>query len=235
MAFSPLGQVMNVSRFTNDAAGLEKTLRLLQSLALIVSYNALEKTGWNQARKQLALGRRYLRFTKFIDCFTFATTAFREKRGVVSVLEVGKWSCLGMYLLLESCTIMDAMGIWSTEWAPRLFLEAMKFWFYSLSFSLLLGLAGLYNLWTEAAPSGVVVVAGDEKEDEEKRKLAEKGVRDWNARRQNVSRKMIVDACDMFIPATTVGWMELRPDILGAIMVTSTVLSSVDIWGRLNL
>lgn len=55
------------------------------------------------------LGRRYLRFTKFIDCFGSAYSSFTSSsnRGFVASLEVGKWSCLGIYLLLESCTIVS--------------------------------------------------------------------------------------------------------------------------------
>lgn len=47
-------------------------------------------------------------------------------------------------------------------------------------------------------------------------------------------RKIVIDGCDLFIPGVAVGWVALRPDILGAVMVTSTLFASVDIWERVN-
>jgi hypothetical protein len=51
-------------------------------------------------------GRRYLRFLKFIDAFTLAYNAFNSSSSIVAILETGKWSCMGIYLLLESFTIV---------------------------------------------------------------------------------------------------------------------------------
>ena len=52
-------------------------------------------------------GRRYLRIVKFIDAFTLAYNALTRESGVAAVLECGKWSCLGMFLFLESCTMVS--------------------------------------------------------------------------------------------------------------------------------
>ncbi|RDW77955.1 hypothetical protein BP5796_05807 [Coleophoma crateriformis] len=236
--------ILRTSKFVNDAAGLEKTLRLLQSLSLIIAANVVQPAGWNQAKKQFALGRRYLRFTKFIDCFNTAYSAFSapgsEKSGVVVLLEVGKWSCLGIYLLLESFTIMDAMGIWSTTWAPKLFKEAMKFWFYSLTCSLVLSLNSMKTLYMRPlveiqAKKG----SGDERIDEKSEKSEESAKielakKQWYGERQVLMKKVIMDSCDLFIPATAVGWVVMRPDLLGMIMVTGTLLGCIDIWNRVN-
>lgn len=119
-------QLHTVIFLTSSTAGLEKTLRFLQSLAQVSAAWALTSTQaapWLQARKQLALGtsksgwnlcpmlksllgRRYLRFVKFFDAFGVAYDAFGTSNGLPMVLQVGKWSCLGIYLMLESSTIV---------------------------------------------------------------------------------------------------------------------------------
>jgi hypothetical protein len=55
------------------------------------------------------VGRRYFRFFKFLDAFPKAFDSFYATVGVMGVLEVGKWSCLGAYLFLESLTIVSVL------------------------------------------------------------------------------------------------------------------------------
>ena len=52
------------------------------------------------------IGRRYIRFFKFIDNFSLAYTAFRTRSGFMGTLEVVKWSCWGIYLMFESSVIV---------------------------------------------------------------------------------------------------------------------------------
>lgn len=56
------------------------------------------------------------------------------------------------------------MGVYNTTWAPKVFHEAMKFWFYSLVFSIVLGLVQLYNLSfiTELTPKVMFKVKHDQ-------------------------------------------------------------------------
>ena|SRR6266516_6629298 len=94
--------------------GLEKTLRLCQNFAEVV----MEWTGQDAvaqgarvAREHLLLTRRYFRYTKFIDCGRMAAAKLngrdKNETDVVMVLEVGRWSCMGMYLFLEAFTIVS--------------------------------------------------------------------------------------------------------------------------------
>lgn len=48
-----------------------------------------------------------MRFFKFLECFSKAFESFYASVGAKGVLEVGKWSCLGAYLFLESLTIVS--------------------------------------------------------------------------------------------------------------------------------
>jgi len=225
-----------ISRFANDAAGLEKTLRFLQSFVqVIAAYSAsvADAAPWLQARNQFALGRRYLRFFKFVDAFNLAFKGMNSSTGIVALLETGKWSCLGMYLLLECFTIMDAMGVWSTEWAPKLFVEAMKFWFYSISFSIILSFVLLYFELSKSTMPPKREQGKSEKIDAQ----VDRGATETKQRsslRKGLMKKLVIDCCDIFIPGFTTGWLIVSSGTVGILGIISTVLGSLDIWDRLQ-
>lgn len=111
------------------SAGVEKTLRLAQSVAQVVaglSYLPEEAAPWLKARSQFALGelcneswhdlywialsaRRYLRLTKWIDCWQVMHTQFyaQSHSSIRTTLAVAKWSFLGIYFFLEMLTIVS--------------------------------------------------------------------------------------------------------------------------------
>jgi hypothetical protein len=90
-------------------------------------------------------GRRYLRFFKFIDAFRLSArsaglrwgidpevaastnkTSLDTSAGLMATLEATKWSCLGMYLLLESLTLVSSLStlvsvLRATSWFKLLF------------------------------------------------------------------------------------------------------------------
>ena len=93
-----------------STGGLEKILRLLQSLSQILAAWALTSEDaqlWLHLRRQFALGRRYFRFFKFLDCFERAWGCFVNSDGMQMMLGAGKWSFMGLYLGLESVTIVS--------------------------------------------------------------------------------------------------------------------------------
>ncbi|KAH7384733.1 peroxisomal biogenesis factor 11 [Cadophora sp. MPI-SDFR-AT-0126] len=228
--------LIKVSRFVGHAAGLEKTLRLLQSCSQVVAAHSLPVASapWLQARSQLALGRRYLRFLKFIDAFALAFGAFSShNNGIVAALEFGKWSCMGMFLFLESCTILDAMAIYRSNWAAGLFVEAMKFWFYSLTLGILQALIELWGLsW-----QGSAMRKEDEGEDEKVGKKAaldhESRARQRRSKRWNVVKKIMIDGCDLSIPGSITGWLAVSSSNVGILCIVSTVLAGYDIWDKI--
>ncbi|PVH85930.1 hypothetical protein DL98DRAFT_583018 [Cadophora sp. DSE1049] len=227
--------LIKVSRFVGNAAGLEKTLRLLQSCSQVVAAHSLPVAAapWLQARSQLALGRRYLRFLKFIDAFALAFEAFSKHSGIVAVLEFGKWSCMGMFLFLESCTILDAMDIYHSNWAAGLFVEAMKFWFYSLTLGMFLALHELWGL----SGQGSVMRKGNKGEDEKFGKKAEQDqesrARQRSLKRWNVVKKIVIDGCDLSIPGSITGWLRVSSSNVGMLCIVSTVLAGYDIWDKI--
>jgi len=57
------------------------------------------------------------------------------------------------------------MGVWTASWAPGLFVEAQKFWLYSISLGIVIGFVQLYELYM--MPSILPAEKDDEIEDKE--------------------------------------------------------------------
>lgn len=95
------------SQFVNHASGLDKVLRFIQAFSQIVAAFVINARPWLQAKKQTALGRRYLRTFKFVNEFQKTGRLSRRRMSVDTMLESGKAGFLGCYLLLESLTIVS--------------------------------------------------------------------------------------------------------------------------------
>ena len=125
---------------------------------------------------------------------------------------------------------MDAIGIWSTEWAPRLFLEAMKFWFYSISFSIILSLVLLYSSLSKLAkPLNEGGSSSGKSSKEVDAEVKQKGHLQWD-----LIKKLAIDCCDIFIPGFTTGWLAVSSATVGMLGMVSTLLASIDIWERVQ-
>ncbi|PBP26178.1 PEX11 domain protein [Diplocarpon rosae] len=235
---SPANAATQLSRSLHPTAGLEKTLRLLQSLAQVVAACSLTTTAaapWLQARNQLALGRRYLRFLKFVDAFNLAFDAFSFWNGMVAALEFGRWSCLGIYLLLESCTILDAMGVVPATWAAGLFIEAMKFWFYSLALGIVSGILELCGLLGQDAVPGKRLEGKSRKSRGGEAKVTQRRQTGADANRKKIMERLVIDGCDLFVPGSATGWIPASSANVGMMSVVSTVLAGLNIWKRVNV
>ena len=126
------------------------------------------------------------------------------------------------------------MGIWTTSWAAVLFVEGMKFWFYSLSLGIIAGVLELYQLYMEP-----VAVSGKKTEIEEKNKENEKVIQlmeitERKEKRSKIIKKILIDGCDLFIPGSTTGWMVVSTANVGLLSVFSTVLAATGIWIRVQ-
>lgn len=116
-------------------------------------------------RSRVALARRFFRIFRFLDNFQSAYTrylalsalshppaagnttthahahrAHRRRAVLEAYLDILSRSLNGMYLLLESAGLPDALGVeglapWGEARAARLHLEAQRFWFLALVFA----------------------------------------------------------------------------------------------------
>ena len=125
------------------------------------------------------------------------------------------------------------MAIWHTAWASMVFVEAMKFWFYSISFSICLGLLRLYRLGISTQGK----LDSEHKKDQGSvENVAHIGgeTRDWVASRKRILKRLVIDCCDLFIPGFTTGWLVLSSATVGMLCVVSTILASGDIWTQVQ-
>ncbi|KAH8801627.1 peroxisomal biogenesis factor 11 [Xylogone sp. PMI_703] len=218
-------------RFLTDAGGLERLLRMLQAISQIIAATTMVKAEilfWGGLRLQFALARRYFRFFKFLSLFSLAFQAFNSKTGLDALLDVGKTSCMGMYLLMESSTMLDAMGAWKTTWAARCMIEANKFWFYSLVFSIIRNVLELLKSERPKTKSTSTAVK------EKKGKVSPPVVVANKTKQRILLRRIIADACDLLIPGSVTGWIPVSMVISGYATVVSTFLTSIDIWEGLR-
>ncbi|OJJ86238.1 PEX11 domain protein [Aspergillus glaucus CBS 516.65] len=214
--------------FTKTTPGFERSLRLLQALSQIASdlstHNVVTATRWATAKSQIALTRRYFRFLNFIDSFDRAYTLLVHggdgDAGTVStMLELGKSSALGIYVLLENLTILHAMGIYpQTPWARDIQTQAYKFWFWGLALSVLGG------IWSLLFSSGTSAQS----------RKNEKVTPPSTTASKTLMKRVIVDGCDLMIPGSSLGWVSMGSEIVGMLMVLSTVVSMGDVWRRAN-
>ncbi|KAJ5133104.1 hypothetical protein N7526_004469 [Penicillium atrosanguineum] len=157
--------IAHFNRFVNNGAGLEKTLRLIQSVAQIAAVFSIGSTAvrLTTAKLQLALTRRFFRFFGFIESFQ-RVSALLSKEGMGSVpgwIDLAKWTCFGLYFVLEDLTILHAMGVYIVPWEERVMREANQFWFYALSLS-------PWRCLRTSLPFSGVYVAGKERSEERK-------------------------------------------------------------------
>ncbi|KAH6723997.1 peroxisomal biogenesis factor 11 [Leptodontidium sp. 2 PMI_412] len=226
-----MGFFKNFIRFTSDATALEKILRLFQSLCQILAAYAIsleDAATWLQLRTQFALGRRYFRFFRFLECFSKAYDCFHGVDGVRGVLAVCKWSCLGGYMFLESVTILDAMGYWPTALAKTCLLEGNKFWFYSLVCSIIWGLLQLVDVSSER------YVDEDESSSETEVKARHQFELKRKRRMDAIKTRLVIDGFDLLTPGFVTGWIRTSISVVGFSSVVSTVLSLREIWDRLK-
>lgn len=98
--------------------------------------------------------------------------------------------------------------------------EAFKFWAYSLCFSILSHLVTLWEGHPIAAPT----------KGPGKNKPSPKPSETDRRSHSKIWKDLLVDMCDLMIPAVTVGWVEMDPSVLGVIILVSTLGAGSDIW-----
>ncbi|KAL3459372.1 peroxisomal biogenesis factor 11 [Aspergillus heterothallicus] len=215
---SPIKQL---AIFTTQTAALEKTLRLIQASSQVVGELAADKSTarqWLTARDQLALGRRYFRLLDFYGCFerVGALLTGRSSQGaILGTIEMAEYTFLGLYLLLENLTILHDMNVYHVSWYRPLLTEANKFWFYAIILSI--ARATWELLFTSAPPSSsksekgkTVAVAGTPK--------------------STLVKRIVIDACDLTLPGSFIGWLPVTGLQIGLAMVVSTLLAGHGIW-----
>lgn len=119
------------------------------------------------------------------------------------------------------------MDIWLVPWYGPVLVEANKLWFYAICISLTRSAMQL---------SAKSAVATKSKSNAVKRKNKTKDISlsDTAPSRPALVKRLVVDSCDLTLPASCVGWLEVGNMGVGLAMVVSTVVSLAEMWEMIN-
>ncbi|KAI1472911.1 peroxisomal biogenesis factor 11 [Daldinia caldariorum] len=203
--------------------------------------------------QRLALARRFFRLFRFLDSFSAAQklssklTAAQDQKGAPPrgfVSRVHPWidvfakTFMGMYLLLEASTIVDALqvpglAIWTAERERTISVEAQRFWLFSLVCSAVYSV--LEISFTLSAAAAAQPAPASKGAASEKKKVAgsqEKRKREVTTKVYKLGRGATASLLDIFLPGTAVGWVKAEPGTVGLAMFVTTILTMMDVWER---
>lgn len=118
---------------------------------------------------------------------------------------------------------LHAMGVWAVPWEERVMREANTFWFYALCFSLT---GTLYALLSSGS-SETRGRGGKKKNARKSEKVAAS-----KAVSSALWMQLLIDGCDLLIPAELLNWMPTGDLVIGSTMILSTLLAAGGIWAR---
>jgi peroxin-11B len=164
-----------------------------------------------------------MRVGKFVEHFRAAAVASDAKSmdPVLRFTAVGRQLGYAMYMLLDNTCVLDATGIRKFSSAPRIGREAYKAWFTGLSFSIASGVYSYYNLSLRQKS-----VTGSS--DPEKVVEMKKVEKELNA----VVVQLLSDLCDVTIPSSALGWVDLDDGVVGLAGTTSSLLGVWSQWRK---
>lgn len=201
---------------------------------------------------RLGLVRRFFRFFRFCDAFTNSYNIFTSLNGspnkqrtahLEKSLDMLTGTFNGLYLLLEALTLVDALGIsglaiLGPDLELVLKIESQRCWFLALAFGALACLIRLSELQnaarTKAASKKKPKKEGVENDAkqldgsiEERTQATKTGALKWK-----ISRKMLACLLDLALPGSLIGWIPASKGVVGAVMLTTSVLTGLDVWER---
>jgi len=236
--------LLEFSRYTSDLGGLEKLLRGIQGclqLAIATDSTLAQSQSWADiAHRHCAVSRRVFRYFRSIDFAAVALATLSRLRDgsedlVVGSIEIARCICMAVYLFLEAFTILHAMGILSSTWGSRVLLEAMKFWFYAISCSII-GLSYQLLLLRDDKKATVTKKPNSQVNDEKRGGKEPVKAKHTHIQipRSVLFWQLVGASCDLLIPGTFVEWLDVNPAIVAACSILSSTLSGKEIWNKVN-
>lgn len=130
----------------------------------------------------------------------------------------------------------NAMGVTGTSWGPFVFREAQKYWGYAIATSILLS---LYDLWMLKTAKGAGSGTKESKrelqgKDITQRRAPEISGAKYGQERGRILYQLLIDCCDITIPASFLDWISMDPVLVGIAMSTSSLMTMRTHWIRLN-
>lgn len=163
----------------------------------------------------------------------------------------------GMYLLLEVLTLMDALrlpglSVFGVYWSTVMHIEGQRFWLFALICGFASGLVKIVKLLAyapvpqtgEGYGTGEKGATSDGMADWERERARLRRVvaarkesrRIWRTQLKTTGRglmmRCVADLLDVVVPGSVVGWVDVQPGTVGAVMVVTTWLTGLGIWER---
>ncbi|KAF1349894.1 peroxisomal biogenesis factor 11 [Delphinella strobiligena] len=218
--------VSHYNKFVATTVGRDKVLRLVQYFSRFLSWylyrtNATQTTvaQFTKLKANLGMVRKAMRIGKFVEHFKAAATAYDAKNvdPVVRYLTAARQLGYAGYMTCDTLTYLDVAGVRPSEAAKRFQKQASKFWLAGLSFSVLNGLYALYQ-------SKAIAQSSDAEKTVEI-KAAEKA-------RSAAQLQLISDLCDLTIPLSALGYVQLDDGIVGLAGSLSSLLGVLGQWSK---
>ncbi|KAL9094880.1 MAG: hypothetical protein Q9165_002829 [Trypethelium subeluteriae] len=216
-------------RYVATTVGRDKVLRTLQYFSRFyawylyrTNHSPGEIAPYEAVKKQFGLSRKLLRVGKFVEHFQLAARAAdaRSMDPVLKYCAVGRQLGYGFYLAFDAITYFDAAGIRPNSAAKRLQREAYKAWLFGLICNSFAGFYTLYQLRQRALTINKKDAEGTV---EEKRLQKEQSA---------ANLQLISDLCDITIPSTFVGYLNLDDGLVGLAGTVSSLLGVYAAWKK---
>ncbi|KAI5300327.1 Cytoplasmic GTPase/eEF2-like protein (ribosomal biogenesis), partial [Ascosphaera pollenicola] len=186
--------------------------------------------------------RRFFRYFDYVPALGRAVTVLADRDESLSgvgfllpLAEASRSGFMGLYLLLESLTILDAMDVWVTASAKMLLTESFKFWFYGLVCSIICTVWQL-AFYPSAVPKVVVKDAVQEAIDEKltddgsKPKQPQQKTKQPIKSRDALMSDLVAVGCDILIPGNRLGWIPVSTFTVGSFSIVSSLLHGKRRW-----
>lgn len=227
--------VAHYLRYVATTIGRDKLLRTLQYFsrfyawylyrtnnppALIAPYSAI--------KTQFGLTRKIMRIGKFVEHFKAASELYdasgkvRANGGdqIFQYLAVIRQLGYAFYMSFDMLTVLDAAGIKKSAAAKRMQAQAYKAWLVGLLASTLSGIYSNYTLMQRTR-------AINEKDGEGK--LEAKKI---ERQRTAANIQLISDICDLTVPSSALGYVNLDDGIVGLAGTVSSLIGVYGVWQK---
>ncbi|KAI9682378.1 MAG: Peroxisomal membrane protein PMP27 [Caeruleum heppii] len=221
--------VAHYLRYVATTIGRDKLLRTLQYFSRFYSWYLFRTNHpasaiapFDAIKKHFGLSRKLLRVGKNVEHFKAAAQAADAKDldPVLRYCAVGRQLGYAVYLSLDAVAYLDAAGIRPTASAKRLQREAYKAWLTGLIFN---AVSGVYTLYQLKQRAEVI----DRKEGEgvvESKKLERE--------RQATHLQLISDLCDITVPTSALGYLNLDEGVVGLAGTVSSLIGVYGVWKK---
>ncbi|KAI6247421.1 Peroxisomal membrane protein PMP27 [Erysiphe necator] len=216
-------------RFVATTTGRDKLIRACQFFARFYAWYLFrtnkspnEIAPYEAIKKQFGLTRMLLRVGKNIEHFKAACVAADSKNldTMLRFCAVGHQLGYAGYLSFDTAAYLDAAGIMKNPMIKRLQREANKCWICGLLFSTASGIYSLYVL--------------KQQENRIDMKIGEDVVasRKIQKERAAINLQLIADLCDLTIPTSSIGLVNLDDGIIGLAGTFSSLIGIYTQWKK---